>query len=138
LLTLSQVSAALFKIQTNKLIAAQLMAAAQVSVALFKITTCKHDVVPKQAAAQVSVALSEVLISKLPAGQALTIVVALHAAPRVNVALFKTLTDKPTVAPQLAGVKANAALSEITTCRLCVALKPEVAQVSADLFETPI
>jgi hypothetical protein len=38
LLTLSQVSAALFKIQTNKHIAAQLMAAVLVSVALFKIT----------------------------------------------------------------------------------------------------
>lgn len=114
------------------------MAAAQVSVDLFKITIYKHDVVPKQVAAQDNAVLSEILISKLPAGQARTTAVALQAGPLVNVALFKTLTDKPTVAPRLAEVKASAASSVTTTCKLCVALKRAAAQVSADLSETRI
>jgi hypothetical protein len=94
--------------------------------------------VPKQAAALDSAALSEILISKLPAGQALTNAVAHQAAPLVNAVLFRILTDKPIAGPRLAEVKANVASSATTTCRLCVALKPEVAQASADLFETQI
>jgi CTP:molybdopterin cytidylyltransferase MocA len=94
--------------------------------------------VPKQAAALDSADLSEILISKLLAGQASTNAVALQAAPLVNAVLFKTLIDKPTVAPQLAEVKANVASSVTMTCRLCAGLKPAVAQVSADLFETLI
>ena len=128
---------ALFKTQTNKHIAAQLMGEAPVSVALFETMTCKQDVVQKQAAAQVNADLSEIPICRLPVGRVLTAEVALQAVPLVNVVLFKTLTDKHTVALRLAEVKVNVASSATMICRLCAAPKPVVAQVSADLSEIP-
>ena len=134
----NQASVALFKIQTNKPIAARLTAAALVSVDLFVITICKPAAAPKLVVAQVNAALLEIPICKRLVGQALTTGVALQAAPLVNAVLFKTRTDKPTAGPQLAEVKANAALYVTTTCRQCVALKPAVAQANADLSETPI
>lgn len=129
---------ALFKIQTNKPIAVRLTAAALVNVDLFEITICKPAAAPKQVAAQVNAALLEIPICKRLVEQALTTAVALQTAPLVNAVLFKILTDKLTAGPRLAEVKANAASSVTTTCRQCVALKPAVVQVSADLSETPI
>lgn len=98
------------------------MVAALVSVDLFKITTFKHVAAPKQEAAQDNAALLEILISKPPAGQVLIAEVAPLVAPQVNVVLFKTQTDKPTVAPRLAEAKASVDSSATTTSRLCAAL----------------